>query len=250
MNVHRRLGSLDWSAGERTGGVKRPYVVRMFEIIAPRYDVFTRWFSYGMDGRWKRQLVSWAGERRIGAVLDVACGTGDLLSCLRQRVPVDSAAAVDTAIGMLVTAKVRVAGAAAIAADMAELPFLDDAFDVATAGYAFRNVEQLDAAISEAFRVLKPGGHLLSLDFYCPESPLWRRCFVAYLRFVGSIYGLILHREASVYRYIAESIEHYLQVSEYENLLRRHGFRIERRRMYLLGGIGLHCAAKALSDDR
>ena len=127
---------------------------------------------------------------------------------------------------------------------MQALPFEDGHFTVVTTGYGLRNVPDLPQAIAEIHRVLVPGGRLLSLDFNRPEQPLVRGVYLAYLTIVGSVLGVLLHRDPDTYRYIPESIRGYPGARGVARLLERHGF-ADVQVVLLLGGLmAIHVARK------
>ena len=156
---------------------KRRYVRRLFATIADRYDLITVVLSYGLDRRWKDRLIALAALTRDDRVLDVACGTGDILLRARQRARL--------AVGLDVTLKMLLGAAAkttpppyVVAGDMQELPFPSSSFTVVTAGYGLRNVPHIEQAIEEIARVLAPRGRLLSLDFNRPANPIVRAVYL------------------------------------------------------------------------
>jgi len=221
---------------------KRRYVRRLFATIADRYDLITVVLSYGLDRRWKRRLIALADLGPRDCVLDLACGTGDLLSAAAGRA--HRAVGVDITHRMLQLATKRAPHAALVAADMLALPFADARFDVVTTGYGLRNVPDLRAALAEARRVLAPGGRLLSLDFNRPERAFVRAAYLAYLTVVGSALGLLLHRDPDTYRYIPESIRLYPGAVGVARLMEEAGF-AGVRVVPLLGGLmALHLARK------
>src|SRR5215217_6121167 len=214
---------------------KRRYVRRLFHTIADRYDLITVLLSCGLDRRWKARLVSLAAITSHDRVLDVACGTGDIL--LRARAPARVAVGLDVTLRML-----RLAAAKAepsprlVAGDMQELPFPAASFTVVTAGYGLRNVPRIEEAIDEIARVLAPSGRLLSLDFNRPSHPLLRTAYLTYLTIVGSALGFLLHRDPDTYRYIPESIRNYPGAEGVSRLLGERGF-TDVRVVPLLGGL-------------
>lgn len=226
-------------------------VTPMFDVIAPRYDAFTRLFSLGMDASWKRDLVNVIVSRapRATRALDVACGTGDLAFALAQRLPSLHVTGVDPSSEMLTIARLRDASALPVPPDFhlgefSTLPVGASSVDVITAGYGFRNVPDLQAAVRECARVLRPGGILGSLDFFRPPNAVWRGLFISYLRASGNAVGWWWHRTPAIYGYIARSIEAFVTAEQFTALLQRNGFRVIETRRRLLGGIALHVAIR------
>ena len=226
-------------------------VTPMFDVIAPRYDAFTRLFSFGMDATWKVDLVASVVARAAQArrALDLACGTGDIGFALAAQLPLLHVTGVDPSVEMLRIARTRVADADRVRmafepGEMASLPADTASVDVISAGYGFRNVPELDAAVRECARVLRPGGVLGSLDFFVPRNALWRALFLGYLRVSGDVVGWWWHRTPAIYGYIARSIAAFVTVEEFTAVLQRHGFQVVETRRMLFGGIGLHVAVR------
>jgi demethylmenaquinone methyltransferase/2-methoxy-6-polyprenyl-1,4-benzoquinol methylase len=215
----------------------------MFHTVAPRYDFITRAFSYGMDRRWKRAGVETAALPERPVVLDLASGTGDFSALAALRSPDATTVAVDLTERMLRLARER-GLPRAVCADAAHLPFPDHAFDCVFVGYGLRNFRDLDAALGEMARVTRPGGMLVTLDFFLPPQPLLRRLWVAYLYAQGAFWGLLLHGRPRVYTYIPDSLRSFVSMREFSARLAAHGYGGVRSRAYLLGGIGLHWAVR------
>jgi len=220
-------------ASERT---KAAYVRRLFHTIADRYDLITRFLSYGQDARWKGRLVALANPQSGTRALDLASGTGDIAFALARRGA--DTVALDITHRMLQRAKDKPGRppAAFVNGDMMALPFPDASFDLVTTGYGIRNVPRIEPAIAEIRRVLRPGGALLSLDFNRPSNPLVRGVYLGYLTLVGSALGWVLHHDPDTYRYIPESIKRYPGADGVAALLTSAGF-AESRVIPLLGGL-------------
>jgi demethylmenaquinone methyltransferase/2-methoxy-6-polyprenyl-1,4-benzoquinol methylase len=244
-----RLRDLDLERHLADPALKPKFVTPMFDLIAPRYDDFTRLFSFGMDATWKRSLVAHAvaATRDPRQALDLACGTGDLAMAVADACPAVSVTGVDPAREMLALARARSAAGERGTADriayregdMNALAAAAASVDLVTVGYGFRNSE-LGAALSECARVVKSGGILAVLDFYRPESALWRALFLGYLRAAGNLVGWWWHREPVAYGYIAHSIEAYVSVDGFTRAAADAGFDPVSIERHLGGGVGMH----------
>ena len=236
---------------------KRRYVRRLFATIADRYDFITRFLSWGQDRRWKQRLVDMAAVTPRDRVLDLACGTGDIL--FNAAPHARSATGLDLTHRMLQLARARDAAGRGVerphaerarphpgwvCGDMTALPLRTGHFDVVTTGYGLRNVPDLPAALAEIHRVLVPGGRLLSLDFNRPGNAVVRVAYLGYLTVVGAALGFVLHRDGDTYRYIPESIRNYPGAHGVAELLVRQGFTSVRVVPVLGGLMAIHVARK------
>jgi len=247
-----RLGELDPESHLRDPGRKQRYVNTLFDTVAPSYDRFTRWFSFGMDRRWKGRLARWAAEGlEVGdVVVDLACGTGDLKRAVeRSSGWAVEVVGLDPSPEMLRFARMWTGAAnrstaqppnCLIRADMLAIPLRSGSAAVVTVGYGFRNVPDLARALREAHRVLRPGGRLLSLDFFVPEGVRWRRLFLWYLRQAGRLVGRWWHGEPEAYGYIARSLDGWLTPTQFADALAHAGFAVRRVDRRLGGGVCLH----------
>jgi ubiquinone/menaquinone biosynthesis methyltransferase len=235
---------------------KRRYVRRLFATIADRYDFITGFLSYGQDRRWKQRLLALADLRSTDCVLDLACGTGDIL--FGAAPTVRCAVGVDVTFRMLQLAKGRrgtvsdgsshgAARAALITGDMIALPIATERVTVVTVGYGLRNVPDLDQALREIRRVLRPGGRLVSLDFNRPSNAIVRGAYLTYLTIVGSLLGLVLHGDPDTYRYIPESIRKYPGAHGVAARMEQLGFDQVRAIPVLAGFMTIHTANKRQS---
>lgn len=221
----------------------------MFSTVAPRYDFITRAFSYGMDRRWKRSGVDGAALGPCALILDLACGTGDFARLAMRTIPGARAVAVDLAEPMLEAARRRGVDAA-VCADAVRLPFRDASFDGVFVGYGLRNFPDLRLALREVERVTRPGGALMTLDFFLPSHPVVRKLYLAYLWLQGAFWGLLLHGRPRIYTYIPDSLRSFVSIPEFSVALGEAGYADVRCRGYIFGGIGLHWAVKSAGAAR
>lgn len=215
----------------------------MFSTVAPRYDLITRLFSYGMDGKWKRACVDNAELPERPVVLDLAAGTGDFSLMVQERYPGARCVAVDLTERMLQLARGR-GVTHTVCGDAGLLPFPDHSFDCVFVGYGLRNFPKLDVSVREIERVTRPGGVLVSLDFFLPGNAAMRQAYLCYLYAQGALWGTVLHGRPRVYTYIPDSLRSFVSIEDFSSLLRRSGYKKVDSRKHILGGIGLHWAVK------
>lgn len=226
---------------------KRAYVRAMFSAIARRYDFLNSLLSFGLHKRWKRYAADCAAPPLGGAALDVCCGTGDLAFLLHQRVgPEGRAVGVDFAAPMVQLARQRAAGRAGVwfvQGDAETLPFQDATFDVATVGFGVRNVGDVDRALRELWRVLKPGGRLVVLEFSQPQNPLFSFLYDLYSCAIPWV-GRRFSRHPDAYRYLTTSIRGWMEQEGFSALLQKVGFQEVCYRNLLYGAVAVHLGEK------
>jgi ubiquinone/menaquinone biosynthesis methyltransferase len=208
---------------------KQIYVNQLFGTIAARYDLFTVFFSYGMDRGWKRKLIEMLNLRGNEIALDLACGTGDIALALGEQLHSGNVIGLDITQAMIEIAEnkrrdKKLSNVSFHRGDIISLPFTDASFDCVSCGYALRNVPDMVLALSEIKRVLKPGGRFYSLDFAHPQNRCYRWLYLYYLVITGSIVGYLLHGDPDTYRYIAESLKHYPGQIGVREEMKRLGF--------------------------
>lgn len=234
------------TAALATPADKRRYVRRLFHTIADRYDLITVLLSFGRDAAWKRRLARMARVAPGAHALDLACGTGDIAyEVAKQGARV---VGLDVTERMIRLARAKQGGAGRVrfvVGDMMALPFPDASFDLITTGYGIRNVPELEPALAEIARVLRPGGLFLSLDFNRPQNAAVRAVYLAYLVVVGGALGWVLHRDPDTYRYIPATIVRYPGAPRVVSLLREQGFASAEWKRVFGGLMAIHRARKA-----
>lgn len=245
----RRVGALDLDAHLADPARKQDFVTPMFDVIAPRYDEFTRIFSFGMDARWKAAAVAALRQHVTpgATIVDLACGTGDLAALAVRVVPGATAIGLDASPAMIHLATQRARATPTVhftVATLLALPLRTESIQAGTAGYAFRNVPSLSAALAECARVLAPGSVLVVLDFYRPRWRWWNWLFTRYLRVAGNVVGWWWHRTPVIYGYLGPSVAQWITMSEMSTALVGAGFTVRTPQSWLLGGVALHVAVR------
>lgn len=228
------------------GREKRERVQRMFADIAPTYDRLNGLISLSSDRRWRRIAVRELDLGEGDAAADVCCGTGAFIVPLRQAVgAAGTVLGLDFCTPMLDRAKAKAVPGNLAAADACALPISGDRFDAVTIGWGLRNVADLDAALREAHRILRPGGRIANLDMTQPKSALVGalsgRLFGPLLTAAGAGAG-----KADAYSYLAESSKRFLSREALAAAMVAAGFTEVRYRDFALGHVCLHVATKPL----
>jgi demethylmenaquinone methyltransferase/2-methoxy-6-polyprenyl-1,4-benzoquinol methylase len=194
-------------------------VESMFDRIAPVYDVMNRVMTAGLDQRWRRRAVD-AAVRRGDRVLDACCGTGDLaVAAVRAG---GAVVGLDFSERMLERARRKSADVEWVRGDLLELPFRDGSFDAVTVGFGVRNVADLDRALHELRRVLRPGGRLAILEITRPRGAL-KPFFSLWFDRVVPLLGKALPG-GKAYTYLPASVKRFPGAEELATLLERSGF--------------------------
>lgn len=212
----------------------------MFDRIAPRYDLVNRLMTFGLDQGWRRRAVTLLGLPAGSVVLDLACGTGDLVAATRAAGHRSLGA--DLSFGMLASAPPG--HGPAVQADAVRLPFPTGGLDGIVSGFGLRNLADLPGTLREAARVLRPGGRLCILEVDTPSSPVLRAGHAVWFRAVVPRLGAVLS-DAAAYRYLPRSVAYLPPPDQLAALLTDAGFAAVARRR-LTGGVAqLVCATRA-----
>ena len=228
---------------------KQALVDDVFHSVARRYDLMNDLMSFGLHRAWKDALVTAANppKNESFALIDIAGGTGDIAFRVIGAGGAGTHATVcDINPDMLAVGRERAAArglgeAITFAEANAEkLPFADRSFDTATIAFGIRNVPRIEAALAEAFRVLKIGGRFLCLEFSAVNVPGLDTLYDFYSFTVIPALGRAVAGDAESYRYLVESIRHFPKPREFAGMLRAAGFARVSHRLMTGGIVALH----------
>jgi demethylmenaquinone methyltransferase/2-methoxy-6-polyprenyl-1,4-benzoquinol methylase len=226
---------------------KAGMVGQVFSSVASRYDVMNDVMSFGIHRLWKRFTIEQAGVRAGQKVLDLAGGTGDLAAQFVPQVgAAGSVTVADINAAMLDVGRARFADAGLagnvefVQANAECLPFPDNYFDCISIAFGLRNVTHIDAALASMYRVLKPGGRLLVLEFSKPVLPGLNAVYDAYSFHLLPKLGKLIANDEESYRYLVESIRKHPDQETLKGMMEKAGF--ERAHYFNLSGgiVALH----------
>ncbi len=205
--------TLTHSTGSRPND-KGAFVREMFAQIAPRYDAANRVISAGMDEGWRKRAIAILQAPHAGDVVDLCCGTGDVVFHLLRTDPSLNVTGIDFCEPMLETARARATRETKrdvrfLEADVMALPFSDAAFDGATMGFSLRNVVDIDSTLREIRRVLRPGAKFVNLDMSKAPNRLWKACFDLYFYRIVPLIGGAVGGSRAAYTYLPQSLTHH-----------------------------------------
>ena len=235
---------------------KGKQVGEMFDSIAPSYDFMNTMMTGGLHKHWRNKGLKMAAARLPegdpAAVLDVACGTGDVSFRLHELFPQAHITGLDLSAGMLNIAKEKLAGMyhtaqdhiTFIEGDSLDMPFPDDTFDMVTVAYGVRNFERLEDGYREMRRVLRPGGALCVIELSEPKNPLIKSGYRLYSRNVIPLIGRMVSHDTRAYSYLPESIAACPQRGDMTAMMERAGFREATFKSLTLGVITIYLASK------
>lgn len=222
----------------------------VFTRVASRYDIMNDVMSAGVHRLWKDAMMDWLAPRPGQRLLDVAGGTGDIAFRFLRRAPGATATVLDLTEPMLVEGQKRAEAANMagrltwVAGDAMALPFADDSFDVYTISFGIRNVTRITDALAEAFRVLKPGGRLMVLEFSQLPNPALQWAYDRYSFNVIPLMGQIVAQDRASYQYLVESIRRFPDQDSFATMIRAAGFGLVKYRNLTMGVAALHSGWK------
>ena len=231
---------------------EKPQLVnKVFDSVAFRYDLMNDLMSAGLHRLWKDNFIDWLAPRKNTHLLDVAGGTGDIAFRFINRTKNQAAVTViDRNENMLKEGKRRSNGGKLetdlewVCGDAMKLPFKSEVFDYYTISFGIRNVLDLKQCLSEAFRVLKPGGRIMILEFSKVENQTLNKIYDAFSFNIVPRLGKLIANDAESYQYLIESIRKFPSQEKLANLVTEAGFRQVKYRNLTQGVVAMHSGWK------
>ena len=223
----------------------------MFNQIAYRYDFLNRFLSGGIDRGWRKKAIAELADIKPKTILDVATGTADMPIMMMNILSPDKIIGIDISEGMLRLGKEKVAKGpfkekiSLQSGDAESIHFSNHSFYAATVAFGVRNFQHLEKGLSEIFRILKPGGKLVILEFSKPTNGFFLPVYKMYLRFVAPGIGKIVAGNMDAYKYLNESVTAFPEGNAFLEILHKTGFEETYLKKLSLGICSIYCASKA-----
>lgn len=230
---------------EKAGKVRN-----LFTDVANKYDIMNDVMSMGIHRIWKEAMMDWLAPRPGQKLLDVAGGTGDVSFKFLKRAGHGHATVCDLTEGMLIEGRKRAEAEAMqdsldwVVGDAMDLPFESNSFDVYTISFGIRNVTRPQEALNEAYRVLKPGGRLMVLEFSQLPNPMMQKAYDLYSFNVIPRMGQMIANDRDSYQYLVESIRNFPDQETFLGMVRAAGFENAKYRNLTMGIAALHSGWK------
>ncbi len=222
----------------------------VFSRVASKYDVMNDLMSMGIHRIWKDAMMDWLAPRPGQRLLDVAGGTGDVAFRFLSRAPGARATVCDMTEPMLIEGRRRAEAEKQaesldwVVGDAMALPFADNSFDVYTISFGIRNVTRIGDALREAYRVLRPGGRLMVLEFSQIPNELMQKVYDLYSFNIIPVMGQVVAGDRDSYQYLVESIRKFPDQESFAGMIRAAGFGQVKYRNLTMGIAALHSGWK------
>lgn len=238
---------------EGSGENKKKQVASMFDQIAFKYDFLNRFLSGGIDIYWRKLAIRQLKEIHPKKILDVATGTADLAITSHKYLQPEKVVGIDISEGMLNLGreKIRKLGIEHIielqTGDSEAINFPNDTFDAITVSFGVRNFEDLEKGLSEMYRVLKPGGKLVVLEFSKPKQRWFSGIYNLYMNVVTPGIGKMVSKNREAYQYLNSSVKAFPEGETFLHILEKSGFTETTLKRLSLGICTIYCGRKRSS---
>ena len=226
---------------------KDKIVVKVFEEVFEKYDLMNDLMSLGIHRLWKKSFIYWLNPQKRTKLIDVASGTGDIAKLYLDKVNNEGHVyCVDENKGMLNLNKKKFnknSNVKWFCNSAEKLPFNSNYFDYYTISFGIRNVNNIDNALSEAYRVLKPGGHFLCLEFSKVKNEILNNFYKVYSKSIPKV-GKFIVGKSEPYEYLINSIEKFHSQEDFFKKIKKHNFKKVSYRNLSAGIVAIHSAWK------
>lgn len=211
-------------------GEKKQQVSAMFDDIAPKYDFMNRFLSVGIDRSWRKKAIRLFEKDKPQRILDVATGTGDMAIRAAHMLQPKEIIGIDISEGMLEIGRQKIARLnlgtkiELLSGDSETINFADATFDAVMVAFGVRNFEHLEQGLNEIYRVLKPGGQLVVLEFSKPVIPGVRHFYNFYMKRLAPQLAHWFRQNKKAYQYLNESAQAFPDRQQFVNILKTVGY--------------------------
>lgn len=229
---------------------KKEQIAHMFNDIAGRYDFMNHFMSLGIDVGWRKKALKLLVPLQPKTILDVATGTGDVAIMAQRMLQPEKVTGIDISEGMLAFGREKVAKAGLTdkitlqTGDSETISFPDTTFDAITAAFGVRNFENLEKGLAEMYRVLKPGGKMVILEFSNPTKTPVKQLYNFYFRYITPTIGKWIARNKAAYSYLPSSVKAFPQGPVMCDILQKIGFQAVTCKTLTFGICSIYCATR------
>lgn len=229
---------------------KKAQVERMFDNIAPRYDLLNRLLSLGVDVWWRKRALRYLRAGKPRDILDVATGTADVALMAADMLKPERIVGIDIANHMLDFGREKIRhrhleGVITLeTGDSENLRFPDQSFDAVTVAFGVRNFEHLEKGLAEMYRVLRPGGRVVILEFSRPRIFPFKQLYNTYFKYVLPLIGRLTSRDTRAYSYLFESVQAFPEGDAFLSILTKTGFSHPQCERLTLGICSIYTAVR------
>lgn len=235
---------------KNSGLTKKQQVAGMFDTIAFRYDFLNHFLSGNIDVSWRKKAIKQLKALQPQKVLDVATGTADVALMVHKMLQPQQVTGIDISDGMLEVGRKKVAKAGLSHiiqlenGDSENMRFTDAAFDAITVAFGVRNFENLEKGLAEMYRVLKPGGQVVILEFSKPRQLAFKGLYNLYMNIVAPGIGKLIAKNKDAYQYLNDSVQKFPEGQSFVDVLHQAGFNNTYYKPLTMGICTLYCGSK------
>ncbi len=229
---------------------KKQQVSEMFDSIAFRYDFLNRFLSAGIDVSWRKKAINQLKGIQPKKVLDVATGTADVALMTFKMLQPEKIIGIDISEGMLELGRQKIEklgltnSIELYTGDSENIHFEDNSFDAITVAFGVRNFEHLELGLKEMYRVLRPGGKLVVLEFSKPKQAVFKVFYNLYMNHIAPSFGKAFSKNENAYQYLNDSVQAFAEGEAFLNIMKEAGFTGTYLKPLTLGICSIYCGSK------